>query len=493
MSNKDPFTQGIGHARAKCEINVKAKSLRILITPNVSAPYDQRMVKGLAEGFNQIGHYAGAFPSPLTAEELAKMCKSLAIDVVLQINRTRDPDVPLPPNVRHISWYQDVYPETLNGFAETFHPSDILYSLGDPEVLGLRAQMPCYVGSLFTGVAQSTLNFRRQDIPKDIDLSLCGGLPAPVHLAPNHRTDILWCLDNLVKRIPLLGQSRLFWILRKLIFSKRLPIDYVPYATLRALADIVESFYRPLRGELDIHMLSEAMLHQSMLFEDVLKEIPISQSGHGNSRIAKILKPHTARFSGRNDLGARLIRYFANESTYFQRSTTTPVEKAISFFSQSYPRIIERRVLVEMASRVSDSLELYGPGLSAHEFAHPYYKGVINTQDELLSVYCRSKINLSNNTHGLGLHSRTLECMAVGGFIFMHESPHDNKPGGMLTEFEPGVHYGSYTPESFHEEATRWLGDDSGRLRAGMRAESIIRERHGWHHRARQIIDDLNR
>jgi Glycosyl transferases group 1 len=471
----------------------KSKSLRFLITPNVPHPYDQRMVKGLAEGFNRIGHYAGAMPSPLSAEELAKMCKSLSIDVVLQINRTRSLSVPLPPNVRHISWYQDVYPETLDGFAETFQSSDILYSLGDPEVLGLRAQMPCYAGSLFTGVDQATLNFKRQDIPKDVDLSLCGGLPAPVHMAPNHITDILWYLDNLVRRVPLFGRSKLFWVLRKLIFSKRLPIDHVPYATLLALVDIVESFYRPLRGELDIHMLAEAMRHQSTLFDNVLKETPISQSDPGDGGIAKILKPHTARYLGRTDLRARLIRYFAKESTYFQRSTLTPVEKAISYFSQSYPRIIDRRVLVEMASRVSDSLELYGPGLSAHDFARPYFKGVIDTQEALLRIYCRSRINLSNNTHGLGLHSRVLECMAVGGFIFMHESPHDNKPGGMLTEFEPGVHYGSYTPDSFHEEATRWLADDSDRLRAGMRAESIIRERHGWHHRARQIIDDLNR
>jgi len=75
----------------------------------------------------------------------------------------------------------------------------------------------------------------------------------------------------------------------------------------------------------------------------------------------------------------------------------------------------------------------------------------------------------------------------------MHESPHDNKAGGMLTSFEPGVHYGSYTPESFAEEAERWLKDDKGRMQAGMRAQSVIRERHCWHHRAQQIIDDLNR
>jgi hypothetical protein len=472
---------------------MKEKSLRILITPNVPNPYDQRMVKGLADGFNSIGHYAGAMAVPLSPTEIVKLCESLSIDVVLQINRTRDPNTPLPPHVRHISWYQDVYPETLDGFAETFHNSDILYSLGDPVVLGLKVQMPCYVGSLFTGVDQATLDFKRQNIEKDIDLSLCGGLPPPVELTPDLKTDMLWYLDALTQRLPLIAKSRMFWILRKLMFNTHLPIDYVPYSTLLSMAQIVEGFYRPLRGELDIHMLTEAMLHQTTLYKDVFSKRPKVTKAKHDSCLKMLLKPHTVKYLGRADLKARMIRYLAGESTFFQANGTPPVKKAISYFAQSYPRIMERKALIEAASKVSSSLELYGPGLSAHAFTKPYFKGVIETREELLKVYCRSKINLSNNTHGLGLHSRTLECMAVGGFIFMHESPHDTKAGGMLTSFEPGVHYGSYTPENFVTEADRWLKDDRGRIRAGMRAESLVRERHRWHHRAQQIIDDLNR
>jgi hypothetical protein len=472
---------------------VKKKSLRILITPNVPHPYDQRMVKGLANGFNAIGHYAGAMSTPLSAVEIKQICESLSIDVVLQINRRRDPNVPLAPNVRHISWYQDVFPETLDGFAEVFHESDILYSLGDPDVLGLKVEMPCYVSSLFTGVDQSVLNFNRSIISKNLDFSLCGGLPPAVELKPNTRADLLWYMDTLTRRIPIIGNSKIFRVMRKLLFSRHVPIDFVSYSTLSSIAHIVESFYRPLRGELDIHMLTAAMLHQSMLFEDVLKEKPKIVSSRPNSRLSMILKPHTLKYLGRSDLKARLVRYFAGQSTFFHNNGMSPLQKAISYFSQSYPRIMDRKALIEATVQVSSDLEVYGPGLSEHEFTKPYFKGVIDTQNELLEVYCRSKINLSNNTHGLGLHSRTLECMAVGGFVFMHESPHDNKTGGMLTSFEPGVHYGSYTPENFSEEAARWLKDDRGRMRIGMQAESIVREKHRWHHRAQQIIDDLNR
>ena len=81
--------------------------------------------------------------------------------------------------------------------------------------------------------------------------------------------------------------------------------------------------------------------------------------------------------------------------------------------------------------------------------------------------------------------------MAVGGFIFTHESPHDMKPGGMLTSFEPGTHFGNFKPDNFREEALRWLNDNKRRLEAGIRASEIIKQRHLWRHRARQIINDL--
>jgi hypothetical protein len=83
--------------------------------------------------------------------------------------------------------------------------------------------------------------------------------------------------------------------------------------------------------------------------------------------------------------------------------------------------------------------------------------------------------------------------MAVGGFILTHESPNDSKPGGMLTSFEPGVHYGMFTPENLHEEALRWLADDTKRRQVGLQAASVVRQKHCWHHRAQQILEDLKK
>jgi hypothetical protein len=469
------------------------ESHRILITPNVAAPYDQWMVKEMAAAFNALGHFAAAMPSPQSAVEILALIESFSIDVVIQINRTRDPDVPFPPHVRHVSWYQDVFPETLDGFVGNFNGSDILYALGDPAVLGLNIQPDCLVGSLFTGVDQSVMNFRPKQTGQELDFSLCGGLPHPVDLPQSLMADLLCHFDQKVRRSPRLGRSKLTWIVRKLIFGPLIPVNYVPYPALLAMRNIVEGFYRPLRGELDIHQLAEAMWKQGSLFVDLFEEIPQQKQIPAHDALTHPLRAHVQNMAGRRDAKAKLVKLFAGGNSFFQPSIRAAIERAISYFSQSYPRIMDREVLVRAAASVSDSLALYGPGLAAHNFARPYYKGVINDKHELLQIYSRSKINLSNNTHGLGLHSRVLECMAIGGFIFMHESPHDNKAGGMLTAFEPDIHFGAYTPDNFPEQARRWLGNEGERRKVGENARKIIQQSHRWQHRAQQILDDLKR
>lgn len=463
---------------------------RILITPNVANPYDQRMVKGLAQAFTALGHYACAVERPLDSLELRELCQNFSISVVIQVNRTRDLEIPLPKDVRHVAWYQDVFPETQINFAEKFIPGDMLYTLGSKEMLGLQVDVPCFSSSLYTGVTDEMLNFPRQNITQDLDMSLCGGLPNPVVVTRNMRNDLVWYMDSMLARLPIIGRSYPFWLLRKALFGNRISMDYVPYATVQAIVMVVNSFYHPLRGELNIQQLAAAMKDQIA---------PIVGGGTRSTKprkdgcLASLLKPYAAAVRGRRDWKARIVRFLANEISYGDSSGISAEDKVISYFSQSYPRIMDRELLVSLAKEVSPSLELWGPGLGSHDFAHPFFKGVIEDQDALLRMYCRSKINLANNTHGLGMHSRTLECMAVGGFIFMHTSPQDTGVGGMHTCFEPGVHYGTFTPESFHDEAKRWLTDDKKRLQVGEASRSLIQSDHRWTHRAQQILDDLER
>ena len=399
-------------------------ALKFLITPNYAAPYDQRMVNGLADGLNAIGHQALALPSPISSREVANQCKEHSVDIVLQVNRTRSQDVELPKNIRYISWYQDVFPETVKGFTENFHDSDILYALGDPGVLGFHAPMPCYVGSLVSGVDQNIFNHKKYNGHEKIDFSLCGFIPAP----PRTR------------------------------------------GLFEIMLETVEQYYQPLSGSLDIHEL-ELVIRENMapypntfsiVKQKLLKQI---------YKMRQLFKPD----DGTN------------------RHLLSPFERSISFYTREYPRLLDRVALINKVLKVSDSLELYGPGWERHKKFRNYSKGIVSRQEDLLDIYCKSRINLANNTHGLGLHSRTFECMAVGGFIFTHESPHDDKSGGMLTSFEPEKHFGLFNPKNMHEEAERWLGDNKKRLEAGKQASAIVREKHCWHHRALQICEDLKK
>lgn len=455
--------------------------MKILITPNYPYPYDRRMVNGLAAGFHVIGHQALALPAPISAVDLEKQCRERSIDVVIQVNRTRHPEVTLPSKVRYISWFQDVFPETTKHFAEGFRDSDILYALGDAGVLGLDAQLPCYVGSLVSGVDKAVIDYSKGITSDPVDFSLCGFIPPPPLLATRSlRKDTL----DLIRLNPWLGARRTAAIMRRILLGYYL-VPRLQNAALITMMDTVRGSYRPLRGELDIHKLTQAMRDTTAIYEGM-------SLGDGQYRVGGIfteLKNYARHFVG----GHRLKRDRTHQKPIPDFRALSPFEKSINYFAREYPRLLDREALINGALQVSGSLELYGPGWDTHPAFNPYAKGVIDTQEGLLDVYRRSRINLANNTHGLGLHSRTLECMAVGGFVFTHESPHDNKPGGMLTSFEPSVHYGVFTPENLHEEAHRWLADEAGRRRIGQQAAAIVRERHRWHHRARQILDDLGK
>lgn len=456
--------------------------MRFLITPNYPNPYDQRMVRGLATGLIQVGQNALALDRPLADSEAAEACRNYEADVLLQVNRFRPLDPPLPPKVRHIGWFQDVFPETLNGNVTAgTRSSDIVYALGDAHVLGLTAELPCRVGCLVSGVDEQVLRAPAGTAEQIVDFSLCGYIPPPVRVAKSRRYQLLSLIDRLAQRVPLLGRANVFWLARRVLFRRYIPVDYIRYETMMAFKAITETLYQPLHGDLDIHLLSSAMWDKV----GVDLRVP-AREGAGRASGGR------GADAGEGQRRARALRY-VHMAASLAPDPSVALERVIGYFARDYPRLLDRITLVTDALAVSQSLELYGSGWATHDRFRPYWKGVLNRLEELLTAYRRSRINLANNTHGLGLHSRTLECMAVGGFIFMHRSPHDAKPGGMHTAFEPGVHYGMYTPENFRESAERWLRDDRGRTEAGQRAAKLIGEKHLWRHRAAQLLGDLVR
>ena len=445
-------------------------TLRFLITPNVANHYDQRMVEGLAKALRAHNHAALALPSPMSELVASTLCKQLDIDVLIQINRFRPTYDPLPAKVRHIGWFQDIFPASFDPGQRDFRDGDIVYTLGDASVLGLNAALPCHVGTLLTGVDESSFSSQSSGYEKRPDFSLCGYIPPPPMIGGNPRQDLLWYIHDTLKRVPLVGQSLPMRVLWRILFRRFEAAGYAPFAIANAARNTVEALYRPLNGDLDSQALAAAI--RKIIAPVLIPAKRHSRPKHSSrTRLGFIMAPYHGTALGQQPEIHGLIDHFAHE----------------------YPRLLDRCRLVRCALSVSSNVELYGDGWQNHPEFRPYHCGFITVQKALYDIYRRSRLNLANNTHGLGLHSRTLECMAVGGFVFTHASPNDQKAGGIETSFEQGIHYGVYTSETFADDARYWLSNDTARMQAGARAAEVVRDRHLWRHRAAQILADLKR
>ncbi len=449
---------------------------KFLIIASETAAYDARMVEGLKRGFESIGYTAAAIAHPMSGEAFIELCKSQNFNIVIQVNGIK-PAIEIPTNIRYVSWVQDVFLETSNLIAASpIRDGDILYTLGDPSILGLKIPEDCFTSSLFTGVSQELLNYKNPDSYGVIDFSLCGYIPQKLTINNSLKKLILWHLDRLIASVP---------IIRNYSFVQE---AFLNPAAIIKMHDFVCAAYEPLTGSLDIEYFERSLRAYTKKYSDL-------RSRHNKKKILTSLFLRNFLSEYReilNFLGAANIGKY--DKAILRKSSSSAYDRAVNYFSQSFPRMIDRIALAELASGVSSSFEIYG---SENWLGFPevekYYRGNIFDLNSLLNIFIKSKINLSNNTHGLGMHSRVLECMAVGGFIFQHESPNDNISGGMLTEFEPGVHFGQYSKLNFAEESSKWLADDAARMAVAENAKKIISRNHLWTHRALQIVNDLNK
>lgn len=390
------------------------------------------MINGLASGFRKIGHDALALKEPLSELEAREICIHHQADVLLEVNHARSPNVSLPRGVRHVSWFQD--PITEDMFSGV-HSDDIIYAITDTSDIPLEVGGKCKTGFLYLAVNDDTIE-KAGIVGPRVDFCLNGYIPRPF----SENGLPVW-QDLVLKLCARQGVSKLKkrrWLAKlyhDVVFRRSQSVELVSI-----LRYVIEQQYHPLRGQLDMVKLAGEM-----------------------------------RFA----LGPQLNGAMSDFS--------------LIMFAREYPRLLDRVTLIDAVRTVSESIELYGPHWDAHPRFVKYYRGILESQAELYDVYRRAEITLANNTHGLGLHSRTLECMAVGGFVLTHRSDADHRPGGIKTSFEPGVHYGEFTPENLTDQAARWLRDAPARRRAGAKAERIVHERHLWRHRAQQIVDDLNR
>ncbi len=432
--------------------------MKIFLFPNYNSSYDIRMVKGLGKAFIDFGHEVKIFRQPVSSSSLEILVKEYNPDLIFQINQFRPTNMQ-NKKFRHVSWFQDVFPSTVRSIPNNFKDGDIVYTLGNKESLGLENLRNVKHDCLVTGVDPVITKFNSKNTILDIDCSLCGFIPTIPEINTKRSAYIRWTLANIIRKIPVIRSIdtvRLFLNILGSPFPKQMLYD---------MMSIVEMNYESLSGNLNIKTISDKLIKIAQKYcyyepANIQQKINIKEI---------------------KNLGIGKNIYSSNLA----------VENLIDWCSREYPRYLDRHDLVEKLQNLNIALRVYGKGWERFSEFKNFFFGEITNLTDLLNVYQNSKVNLSNNTHGLGLHSRVLECMAVGGFILMHNSPNDNKPGGILTEFEEGKHFSFYNYQNLQNEIVSWLKDEQKRKKIAENARLIIQKKHLWKHRASQILKDL--
>ena len=111
----------------------------------------------------------------------------------------------------------------------------------------------------------------------------------------------------------------------------------------------------------------------------------------------------------------------------------------MNVFDFTLPRYFERAEVIDKVLSFSNSIRIFGEQTwVTWPNYKKYYNGYLYSPQELRDMYQSTKINLH---HGIPfLHTRALECMAAGGFLFSIESD-DDLPSAMHHYFTPGEHY----------------------------------------------------
>lgn len=409
------------------------KYFNVLIIPSLNNAYDLRMAEDFSDAFRNIGHMALAGNAGLSEMEISKQCVSNSHNVVMKINGVRKKRQAELKNIRFLSWYQDIFPNTDKEINEGLDDQDILYTMGDRHVLGLNEEIKCRNNVLMMGVSKRLLDVNNK-YQYRYDFSVCGFIPR------NNAKSLRYFIINKIKRIlQLLMEYKIIKIKSEELSKKIKNLSDKNIESI--MGKIVSKNYSPLEGNLDINILSQLISKELISLDIEIKS---------------------------NDI-CEMIKYY----------------------SQTYPRRIDRELLVSELIELSNSIALFGPNWDSYPLFKKFHKGTIYKHKKLIDVYMKTKINIGNNTHGIGLHSRTLEVMAVGGFFATHKSAHDECSGGILESFIPDRHFIYYEKNQMSESLLNWLEDDIGRERVGKRAREIVKNKHLWEHRALQVINDL--
>ena len=410
---------------------------RICIIPDLPNLYDIKMVSDLSSGLRQIGYDAHYSASSVENKDLNSFVEKNGFNTILRINRLPPEETKRSNDFRHISWFQDVFPSMQVNDA-IFKQDDLVCTLGSKDTLGLKINDIRYAGSFNLYINPE--DFRRVR-PKygnqEYDANLVGFIPL-----------IPWVSElEHVKGQTRISGALIFHNIQ--IHMKRLA------ETLRQ-----EGF--------------EKLSFKNLTIKNILRKLHF-YSDPSIIKISQKIEREYDILCGSLDIQVLLHSIERKFGKDFIEKNADDID----FCVRELPRFLDRYVLAEMVSKVTQNFVICGNNWEFLDNFKPFLNGPVS-MEKSLNIFSNSKLTLQNNNHGIGIHSRTLSAMAMGGFVFTHTSPRDELPGGIKSIFEPDVHYGSFDADSIVEETKRWLSSDKERDEIAERARRFVLSEMHW-------------
>ena len=419
------------------------KKKKFLLIPNKSSHYDLNQLNEIKKQLLNFGHSARVLKDRVSDFELINITSQEYFDCIFRVNFGRPEK--LNKNIRFISWFQDFYHNS-NEELYNFQKDDIVYFYASPKSFGVKKKLECFSSQFYPGISN---DFVTEDLPsinskknikayQHIDFSICGYIPSAYMTNLN---------TFYFRNYPLEenhSQDEIFRGFFRNFADKREKIkpieDYKKFVI--DLQTITELNYQPLSGKLNVEKISN------------------------------------------------LIKKKISEN--FEFVNVQLFNEWISFFSTEYPRFLDRIKLARLISTNSFNIALIGEGWSSfNEFENLSLKK-IDDLTKLYEFYRKSKVNLYNNTHGLGMHSKVFEIMINGGFVALPISSRNNMLGGIEECFIDGEHFSSFNPHKFDEFIDNWLNNSEKRLLIGSNARKEVLDKHTWRSRIYKLLNDLS-
>ena len=421
------------------------KSLKILLIPNITLEYDLNQLKGIKNALKEFNIDSHIFVSKYSEDKIIKFVEENSFNIIFAVNKGRPNG--LKKEIRFISWFQDFYHDS-DYLLENYEKSDIVYFYTSKESFGVSKKINCFTSTLYSAVNPSEISLNLKNLDNDhtlvnkyqsLDFSICGYMPANM-LVPffdfyfrNYNYKEKHFTDiHFIKWFSELTHRN----------EKKYEIDFYKQFIVD-LQLIVESNYVPLSGDIDVKLLALKLTEKIQQHFKYL-----------NSQIFKEL---------------------------------------ISFFSTDYSRFLDRIELARLLSKHSFNFALFGKEWKNYSEFDSFAGNHISKQEELFEIYKKTKINLYNNTHGLGMHSKVFEIFANAGFLALPKSKKNFLAAGINEGFNENEHFITFTSENFEDLVNDWLFDTQKRVEIGKNARKIVINEHTWKKRTQQILEDLQR